>query len=1434
MPPRNHGGPKLPRELLDRIGASAPSDRNGRSRNAVTSRKDRRKAERVQKRAVHRPQSRGPRFSRPAAEESQSEDEDDSPPPPPPKSKPAARDAEQKTPKPILKQPETTAKSETKKAGKEKEPGKDSRKEKKQRDASPPATKKVSKRLQERLDEDDAEIKALEKKLGMKGKKMPKAFEDDGLADLLDGIDDELDFAVSGKRKRTAEDDEWLKSKRRKAGGTLTREESVSDTGSDEEGWKDDELEDGLDDEGLEDSEEEDDIEGDGEEGDFSGLSGDEDEADEVDEDLEDEEMDDDDGSEDMDDEESEEIQQPKVRENPYLPPVSAEAKPTGKYIPPSMRGPPTSDAELMTRLRRQTQGLLNRLSEANLITILKDVEQLYSNNPRQYVTSTLIDILLGLICDRTTLQDTFLILHAGFIAAVYKVVGMDFGAQLVERFVSEFDKQYSSFNEETSGKETTNLMSLMAELYNFQAIGSNLVFDYIRLFLEELKEINTELLLRLVRLSGPQLRQDDPSALKDIVIRLQKAVAKAGESNLSVRSKFMVETINNLKNNRMKTGVAASAITSEHTTRMKKTLGSLNNRNIKASEPLRIGLKDIMDTEKKGKWWLVGASWRNETEENAVEDKTPQEKQKTAKVEPEEIIESGTTDLMQLAKESRMNTDIRRAIFMSIMSASDYKDAHLRLTKLRLKKSQELEIPKVLIHCAGAEQSYNPYYTLIARRLCSEKQLKKAFQFSLWDLFKRMGENEDGDDMDVDDEDGEEALTTRKIVNLGKMFGTLVAESGQPITVLKTLNFAYLRPKTKAFVEVLLSTVILRSQKKASGGRDEKALLDIVMVTKDAPQMARGLQYFFKKKVSRAEAGASKAEQETIRWGARAAFCRVRTDSRSRPDAPRGTRFRPYRSCPSAVTPVFDSLFLPHLFHPSSPAMFKHLIPKTTTRSFARPLAAPRSAFRHTSSTFYLVDRSKRGYATEAPEKDLVIIGGGVAGYVAAIKAGQAGLSVACIEKRGSLGGTCLNVGCIPSKSLLNNSHLYHQILHDSKHRGIEVGEVKLNLEQMMKAKDQSVSGLTKGIEFLFKKNNVEYIKGTGAFQDEHTVKVNLLEGGETAVRGKNIIIATGSEATPFPGMTIDEEKVITSTGAIALKQVPNKMVVIGGGIIGLEMASVWSRLGADVTVVEFLGQIGGPGMDVEISKATEKILKKQGIKFKTGTKVSSGEVHSAGVKVAVEAAKGGKEETLDADVVLVAIGRRPYTQGLGIENVGIETDDRGRLVIDHEYRTKLPHVRVIGDCTFGPMLAHKAEEEAVAAIEYITKNYGHVNYGVIPSVMYTHPEVAWVGQNEAELKQAGINYKVGTFPFSANSRAKTNLDTEGLVKFLADKETDRILGVHIVGPNAGEMIAEAGLAIEYGASSEDVARVCHAHPTLSEAFKEAALNTYDKAIHY
>ncbi|KAI5806276.1 hypothetical protein EDC01DRAFT_142324 [Geopyxis carbonaria] len=506
---------------------------------------------------------------------------------------------------------------------------------------------------------------------------------------------------------------------------------------------------------------------------------------------------------------------------------------------------------------------------------------------------------------------------------------------------------------------------------------------------------------------------------------------------------------------------------------------------------------------------------------------------------------------------------------------------------------------------------------------------------------------------------------------------------------------------------------------------------------------------------------------------------------------------------------------------------MLKSFLPRSSTRSLLRPA----SSSTYTPSAFYLVPR--RGFASETPEHDVVVIGGGPGGYVAAIKAAQEGLKTACIEKRGALGGTCLNVGCIPSKSLLNNSHIYHQILHDVKNRGIDVEGVKLNLTQMMKAKETSVSGLTKGIEYLFKKNGVDYVKGTGTLTGENEIKVNLVEGGEQTLRAKNIILATGSEATPFPGLQIDEQRVVTSTGAIALQEVPKKMVVIGGGIIGLEMGSVWSRLGAEVTVVEYLGAIGGPGMDSDMAKSMQKILSKQGMKFKLNTKVTSGDVSSSSVAVNVEAAKGGKAETLDADVVLVAIGRRPYTTGLGLENLGIEVDERGRIVIDQEYRTKIPHIRAIGDATFGAMLAHKAEEEGIAAVEYISKGYGHVNYGAIPSVMYTHPEAAWVGQTEQEVKESGKPYVTSSFPFSANSRAKTNLDTEGMVKFIADKETDRVLGIHIIGPNAGEMIAEGVLALEYGASSEDIGRTSHAHPTLSEAFKEAAMGCFAKPIH-
>ncbi|KAJ2658250.1 dihydrolipoamide dehydrogenase precursor [Coemansia sp. RSA 1200] len=475
------------------------------------------------------------------------------------------------------------------------------------------------------------------------------------------------------------------------------------------------------------------------------------------------------------------------------------------------------------------------------------------------------------------------------------------------------------------------------------------------------------------------------------------------------------------------------------------------------------------------------------------------------------------------------------------------------------------------------------------------------------------------------------------------------------------------------------------------------------------------------------------------------------------------------------------------------------------------------------------------RAYSSAPKEFDTVVIGGGPGGYVAAIKAAQLGQKTACIEKRDTLGGTCLNVGCIPSKALLNNSHLYHEAKHGLAKRGIEVGEVKLNLQQLLADKDKAVTGLTRGIEMLFKKNKVEWIKGAGTLTSPNDVEVALNAGGVEAVRAKNIIIATGSEATPFPGFEIDEKQIITSTGALALEKVPEKMIVIGGGVIGLELGSVWSRLGAEVTVVEYLPAIGA-GMDAELAKAFQRSLSKQGIKFKTSTKVVGSEKKDGNVLVNVESAKGGKQETLTADVVLLAVGRRPYTEGLGLENVGVKVDGKGRVEMAdvHQLRTSVPSIHVIGDVTTGAMLAHKAEEEGIAAVECITNGHGHVNYDVIPSVIYTHPEVAWVGRNEQQLKEAGVKYKIGSFPFQANSRAKTIDDAEGLVKIITDAETDRILGAHIIGPNAGEMIAEACLAMEYGGSAEDVARTCHAHPTMSEAFKEACMAAYSKPIHF
>ncbi|KAL3075770.1 hypothetical protein niasHS_012600 [Heterodera schachtii] len=472
---------------------------------------------------------------------------------------------------------------------------------------------------------------------------------------------------------------------------------------------------------------------------------------------------------------------------------------------------------------------------------------------------------------------------------------------------------------------------------------------------------------------------------------------------------------------------------------------------------------------------------------------------------------------------------------------------------------------------------------------------------------------------------------------------------------------------------------------------------------------------------------------------------------------------------------------------------------------------------------------------SSNTTDADLVVIGSGPGGYVAAIKAAQLGMRTVCVEKNDTLGGTCLNVGCIPSKAMLNNSHFYHMAKHgDLNARGVEVSPT-LNLDTMMKAKLASVKGLTSGIAALFKANKVTHLSGVGTISGPNKVSVTKSGSNDVLeVNTKNILIASGSEVTPFPGIDIDEEQIVSSTGALALKKVPQKMVVIGAGVIGLELGSVWQRLGAEVTAVEFMSAIGGVGIDGEVSKQFQRSLTKQGIKFLMNTKVLGAQRTSDGqVKVQVETVKDGKKQELDCDVLLVSIGRRPYTDGLGLNNVQLNTDEKGRVPVNERFQTAVPSIYAIGDVIQGPMLAHKAEDEGILAVEGIAGGPVHIDYNCVPSVVYTHPEVAWVGRAEEQIKQEGVNYKVGKFPFVANSRAKTNNDVEGFVKVIGDKDTDRLLGVHIMGPNAGEMIAEATLALEYGASCEDIARVCHPHPTLSEAFREANLAAYcGKAI--
>lgn len=902
--------PKLPKALLDQVGNGGSNNKRNR---VQPTRKQRRKTERQQKKVSQRPKMRPTPSLNRDRQQSNDYDEDDTPttdyeysgPPPKYVTKPS------KTPTASDGQAIKSILKKTKKAD-----------PKPSRGLSPSTSevRPISRAVKDRLASDDAEIAALEKKLGMKGKKkLPKSFEEDGLDDLLEGLDG--DSENDGKKRKRSEDDEWLKQKRRRVQQSAVKEtdQPTPSDGDDDDDDADDD--DGSDEDDEELDEDELDFDEDDEDDDqeasinlemdaidnlLDGLGEDsaaEDEEFDDDDDANDTGIDDMDGDEqfdddededafesfddgsDEDDEEESEPPPPRQRENPYIAPVSATSAsatpvaPAGKYVPPSLRGPPSSDAEAIQRLRRQIQGLLNRLSEANLISILQSVEKIYSDNPRQYVTSTLIDLLLGLICDRTSLQDTFLILHAGFIAALYKVIGIDFGAQVIERIVNDFDQHYSP-NDQTSGKETANLMSLLSELYNFGVVGGNLVFDYIRLFLNTLSEPNTELLLKIIRNSGPQLRSEDPSALKDIVLLLQKQVSAVGEANLSVRTKFMIETINSLKNNRMKTGAAASAVVSEHITRMKKTVGTLNNRStLKASEPLRIGLADIRDTDKKGKWWLVGASWmdpgKHETDK-AKEEREEQQQQKksssTSTYVDTTILANDVPmeDLLSLAREQGMNTDVRRAIFVTLLSAADFTHAHIQLMKLNLKKAQELEIPRVLIHCVGSEGTYNPYYVLVAKKFCREKRMLKAFQFGLWDSFKRMGERGDDDDSDVDnDDEAAQEMTMRKIVNLGKFFSALIVDAELSITCLKTLSFTHMAPKTTTFLEVLLTTTILSCIKKSKKApRWDLALQDVFSKAHDVPDMVQGLRYFIETVVAKADLAQNAKEKNKVLKG--------------------------------------------------------------------------------------------------------------------------------------------------------------------------------------------------------------------------------------------------------------------------------------------------------------------------------------------------------------------------------------------------------------------------------------------------------------------------------------------------------------------------------------------------------------------------------------
>ncbi|KAK3698796.1 suppressor of glycerol defect [Vermiconidia calcicola] len=815
-------GPTLPKFLLDKVQNG--NDPRFRSQNVA--RKDRRKSERQQKKAQRQqPVNARQRFHTKTRDrfEEESDDLDEVEHPKFLPKKPLTTPAREAKPlKSILKKEKPSAPVDS-----------ESEVETEQEDEAAPV---VSRTIKAKLEADDDEIAALEKKLGIKGKKS-KGLEEDGLDWLAEGSEDEGEGNSRSAKRKRPEDTKWLRDKRVKAGGAVREEDNDSN----------------------------DDV------GDvFPDVSEADGEADEIENPFSEGELDSDDfagfdfeGGASSDEEET---RPPKrERENPYVAPVSKDAAPVGKYVPPSLRKPAASDEEALKQLRRQMQGLLNRLSEANLLSILQSLEEVYTKNARQHVTSTLIDLLVGRIADPSTLNDTFLILLAGFSAGVCKVIGTDFGAQLLEKTVENIDHSRPQY---TDGKQALNLLAFLCCLYSFQLVGSAILFDYIRHLLDGLSETNTELLLRIIRTCGQQLRQDDPSALKDIVLLLQRSVAEVGEDKLSVRTKFMIETINDLKNNRVKTGVAGSVVTAEHTTRMKKTLGSLNNaRSLKATEPLRITLADIRDSEKKGKWWLVGASYHDPAKLADGRDS----RSSTTKARHDDLdagYESETPGSVSLHKLAR---------------SQDFKEAHMRVLKLHLKNKQMLEVPRVLVHCVGAEAAYNPFYALVAGKFCGDHKLRKAFQFTLWDALKRMEAN------DKDEENA--SIGVRKIVNLAKFYGTLVADGGLSIAVLKKVEFGYMEANIGMFVEVLITTVLLQARKAKldDGGGAEDPVKAVFLRAAGAADIIPGLRYVIETTIAKAELANGKKEQRVIQRGCRVAVEALDEAARAAPDVEGG-----------------------------------------------------------------------------------------------------------------------------------------------------------------------------------------------------------------------------------------------------------------------------------------------------------------------------------------------------------------------------------------------------------------------------------------------------------------------------------------------------------------------------------------------------------------